>query len=100
MPGRLHRNQHIHGQRLRFVYRRNGPSLLVADNARITSRGRAAANIGRSRGEAYTRLAGRTTVPLFLLVPQVTVRKRLEVEGTAQTWIAALPHLVLRNWTG
>ncbi|QLH38097.1 MAG: hypothetical protein HWD60_02675 [Defluviicoccus sp.] len=56
--------ERIHGVRLRFVYRRNGPSLLVADNARLTNRGRAAANIGRSRGVAYTRLAGRTTVPL------------------------------------
>jgi hypothetical protein len=90
--------ERIHGQRLRFVYRRNGPSLLVADHARITRHGRAAANLGRSRGAAFTRLAGRTTVPLFLLVPQVRVRKRLDVDGAAGKWIAALPRLVLRNW--
>ena len=39
------------GLRLRFVYRRGAPSLLVADNARLTSRGRAARNEGR-RGDA------------------------------------------------
>ena len=82
--------------RLRFVYRRGGPSLLVADNVRLTKRGSAAANLGRRRGRSFTRLAGRTTVPVFILVPQVTVRKRLDVEGAAQKWIRALPELVLR----
>jgi hypothetical protein len=42
--------ERIHGMRLRFVYRRGGPSLLVADNARLTKRGHAAANIGRRKG--------------------------------------------------
>jgi len=90
--------ERIHGLRLRFVYRRGAASLLVADNARLTRRGRAAANIGRSKGNAFTRLSGRTTVPLFVLVPQVTVRRRLDVEGAAQKWIAALPRLVVKEW--
>ena len=92
--------ERIHGMRLRFVYRRGSPSLLVADNARLTRRGRAAANIGRSKGAAYTRLSGRTTVSVFILIPQVTVRKRLDVDGAARKWIGALPQLVLRNWKG
>ena len=90
--------ERIHGLRLRFVYRRGSPSLLVVDNARLTKRGRAVANIGRTKGNAFTRLAGRTTVLLFILVPQVTVRKRLDVDGATQKWIAALPRLVLREW--
>jgi hypothetical protein len=90
--------ERIHGVRLRFVYRRGGPGLLVVDNARLTKRGRAAANIGRRQGAAFTRLSGRTTVPLFILVPQVTVRKRLDVDGAARKWIRALPRLVLRAW--
>ena len=90
--------ERIHGQRLRLVYRRSGPSLLVADNARLTKRGRAAANIGRRQGAAFTRFAGRTTVPVFVLVPQVTVRRQLDVDAAAQKWIAALPSLVLRAW--
>jgi hypothetical protein len=90
--------ERIHGLRLRFVYRRGSPSLLVADNARLTKRGRAMANIGRRQGAAFSRLSGRTTVPLFVLVPQVTVKKRLDVDGAAQKWIRALPQLVLRNW--
>jgi hypothetical protein len=90
--------ERIHGMRLRFVYRRSGPSLLVADHVRLTVRGRAAANTGRRQGAAYSRLSGRTTVPLFILVPQVSVRKRLDVDAAAQTWIKALPELVLRTW--
>ncbi len=90
--------ERIHGMPLRFVYRRGRPSLLVADGARLTRRGRAAPNVGRSRGAAFTRLAGRTTVPIFVLVPQVTVRKRLDVDGAAQKWLTALPQLVLRAW--
>lgn len=90
--------ERIHRMRLRFVYRRGRPSLLVADNARLTGRGRAMANIGRRQGAAFTRLAGRTTVPLFILVPQVTVRRRLDIDGAAQKWIRALPRLLLRNW--
>ena len=90
--------ERIHGQRLRFVYRRGSPSLLVADNLRLTGRGRAMANTGRRQGAVFTRLAGRTTIPLFILVPQVTVKKRLDVDGAAQKWIAALPRLVARHW--
>jgi hypothetical protein len=90
--------ERIHGMRLRFVYRRSGPSLLVADNVRLTARGRAASNIGRRQGAIYSRLSGRTTVPLFILVPQVSVKKRLDVEAAAQKWIRALPQLVLQAW--
>ena len=72
------------GLRLRFIYRRGSPSLLVADNVRITSRGRAARNEVR-RGEVrFTRLAGRTTVPIFVLVPQVTLKKRLDIEAAGR----------------
>ena len=90
--------ERLHGLRLRFVYRRGAPSLLVADNVRLTKRGRAAANIGRSKGTMFTRLAGRTSVPVFILVPQVTVRRRLDVNGAAQKWIAALPRLIAQHW--
>jgi hypothetical protein len=37
-------------------------------------------------------------VPIFLLVPQVTLKKRLDVDGAARKWAARLPELVLRTW--
>jgi uncharacterized protein DUF6441 len=35
---------------------------------------------------------------VFILVPQITVRKRLDIESTAQKWIRVLPQLVLQQW--
>ncbi|MBX6330142.1 MAG: hypothetical protein IRY89_16425, partial [Pseudolabrys sp.] len=68
------------GMKLRFVYRRGRPSLLVVDNARLSKSGLARPNIGRTRsGATFTRLSGRSTVVVFILVPQVTLRKRLDV---------------------
>jgi hypothetical protein len=75
-PGEWERR---HGQRLRLVYRQGAPSLLVADNARLDGRGIARANVTRARAGAYTRLKGRTTVPIFILLPQVTLPKVLDV---------------------
>jgi hypothetical protein len=92
--------EQIHGMRLRFVYRRSGPSLLVADHVRLTARGRAAVNIGRRQGAAYSRLSGRTTVPLFILVPQVSVKKRLDVSRAGRRWAAQTPQLIRQAIAG
>ena len=35
---------------------------------------------------------------MFILVPQVTLAKRLEVAGAAERWVSRLPSLVVRNW--
>jgi hypothetical protein len=57
---------------LRFIYRRGGPSLLVADDMR--------ARTGKRGGFAKSR-TGRNaaTAIMFLLYPQVTLRKRLDI---------------------
>ena len=84
------------GQRLRFVYRRNAASLLVADNMRARTGKRG----GYARASAAAVRSGRglVTVPIFILVPQVTFRKRLDVASAANTWQERLPGLVVRNW--
>lgn len=59
------------GMRLRFIFRRGQPSLLVADNARLSKKGLARPNVGRTRaGAQFTRLKGRSTVVVFILVRQ------------------------------
>jgi hypothetical protein len=58
------------GLRLRFVYRRTGPSLLVAEG-RLNTKGRAVASRSKTG-------RGLTTVLIFLLVPQVRLPKRLD----------------------
>ncbi|MBP1806464.1 DUF6441 family protein [Rubellimicrobium aerolatum] len=67
------------GQRLRFVYRRGRTALLVAEDARLSRRGLAAAKKGRRRRDGM--LSGAQTVPIFVLVPQVRLAKRLDLSG-------------------
>jgi hypothetical protein len=78
------------GQRLRFVYRRGQLSLLVAET-RLNSRGRAV--VSRSKTGR-----GLATVPIFILVPQVKLPKRLSLEGPARKAEARLPRLIVANW--
>ncbi len=78
------------GMKLRFVYRRGRPSLLVADSARVTSRGLAARN---------RRKSGDATVVVFILVPQVSLRKRLDLDAPARKHAARVPALIARHWT-
>jgi len=87
------------GMRLRFVFRRPGPSFLVADNARLSKKGLAKPNIGRRRGGGpYTRLTGRSTVVIFILVPQVSLSKRLNIESVARRWGERVPGLIANHW--
>ena len=78
------------GLRLRFVYRRTGPSLLVAEG-RLNARGRAVASRSKTG-------RGVTTVPIFLLVPQVKLPKRLDLARDAEAAQDALPGAIVANW--
>ena len=78
------------GLRLRFVYRRHGPSLLVAET-RVNTKGRVVASKSKTtRGVA--------TVPIFLLVPQVKVRKRLDLARDAERAVDAVSGMIVGKW--
>jgi hypothetical protein len=80
------------GLRLRFVYRRIEPSLLVADSVRLNTRGLAA--VSRSKTGR-----GQVTVPIFLLVPQVKLPKRLDLAQDAARALDDIPGLIVANWS-
>ena len=86
-PGEWERRR---GLKLRFVYRRTGPSLLVADG-RLNSRWLGVAS--RS-----TTGRGRSTVPVFLLVPQVKLRKRLDLARDTEAVSLGIPRAIVANW--
>jgi hypothetical protein len=87
-PGEWERRR---GLRLRFVYRRRGPSLLVADRARINNRGQAVASRAKTgRNQA--------TAPIFLLVPQAKLPKRLDLDRDAEWALDSVPGLIVANW--
>jgi hypothetical protein len=86
-PGEWERRR---GLRLRFVYRRRGPSLLVAEG-RLNSRGLGVASRSKTG-------RGKATVPIFLLLPQVKLAKRLDLARDADRAQAAVPGLIVANW--
>ena len=79
------------GLKLRFVYRRRGPSLLVADAVRLNTRGQAAVSKSKTG-------RGQVTAPIFILVRQVKLPKRLDLARDAERAQAAIPGSIVRNW--
>jgi hypothetical protein len=70
------------GLRLRFIYRRNRPSLLVLDEGVLSGKtGRARLNTARRRETGR----GSTTIPIFILIRQVKVQKRFGVSAITST---------------
>lgn len=78
------------GLRLRFIYRRSGPSLLVAEG-RLNTRGVGVASRSKTG-------RGLTTVPIFLLVSQVKLRKRLDLARDAKVAQDRIPGAIVANW--
>jgi len=86
-PGEWERKQ---GLKLRFIYRRRGPSLLVAEG-RLNSRGLGVA----SKSKTGRNVA---TMPIFLLVRQVKLAKRLDLARDAERAVDRVPGLIVANW--
>jgi hypothetical protein len=84
---------------LRFVPRPSGPSLLVVDGLRASFSRQTGELRGFRRATERARRSGQglTTVVMFLLVPQVKLRKRLDVARAAERWSAQLPALIERQ---
>ena len=80
------------GLTLRVIPRRRGPSLLVAEG-RLNSKGRAVASRSKTG-------RGLTSVPIFLLVKQVRLRKRLDLARDAERAVNGLPEKIVANWEG
>jgi len=79
------------GMKLRFIYRRKGPSLLVAEKARINTRGTAVASRSKTG-------RGQVSAPIFILVPQVKLRKRLDLARDADRVARSVPGLIVEKW--
>ena len=82
------------------MVRRSGrTALLVVDGVRVSARtgrvGRRAKGGGRTKSGGYR--PGIATVAMFVLVRQVTLRKRLDVARVAERWSRRLPGLIRRQ---
>ena len=78
------------GLRLRFIYRRRSPSLLVAEG-RLNSKGRAVASRSKTG-------RGVVSAPIFLLVPQVKLRKRLDLVRDVEDAGGAITSRITAIW--
>ena len=78
------------GLRLRFIYRRQGPSLLVAEG-RLNTKGRAVGSRSKTG-------RGLLTAPIFLLVPQVRLEKRLNLAAAAEAELGRVPGAIVASW--
>lgn len=85
-PGEFERRT---GLRLRFIYRRGRPSLLVAEG-RLNTRGRVTASRSKIK-------RGVATVPVFVLVPQVKLKKRLNLNSVVKSVVNKLPSRIVAN---
>jgi hypothetical protein len=79
------------GQKQSYVYRRGKPGLLVADG-RLRKSGIAT----ESRSKTGR---GRATIPIFVVVPFVRLRDRLDLDRDARKWQARLPGMIVDEWT-
>jgi hypothetical protein len=73
-----------------IIYPRRGPGPLASEG-RLDSKSRAVAsksNTGR----------GMEIVPIFLLVPEVKLRKRLDLARDAERAVDGVPGLILAKW--
>ncbi len=82
--------------RLRFVYRPGAISLLVVDDLR--ARGGKRGGFSRASDSAIAKQRGVATVVMFFLVPQVSMKKKLDMEGVAAKWEGSLGDRILANW--
>ncbi len=85
------------GMKLRFVSRRKygKPPLLVADG-RLNNRGIGV--VARSKKHGPLTGRNRATVPIFVLVPQVKLRKRLDLGRLARQAADRVPGLIAAKW--
>ncbi|WP_457650874.1 DUF6441 family protein [Profundibacter sp.] len=82
------------GRRLRFVYRRGRHPLLVDDG---TARQRRTSD-PLSWTSSKRRFRRNVVTPIFVLVPQVKLSKRLDLARGAEVVARTVPTAIVRNW--
>ena len=88
--------ERMRGQRLRFVYRLGQPALLVAENQRARQGQRGGFSAASQKAQATGR--GLVTVPMFLLVPQVTLKKKFDIDSSSRRWISTLANRIANRF--
>jgi hypothetical protein len=82
--------------RLIFVERKSGPSFYIVKDVRKSFSQKTGAFRGykKASNRAITRGEAEKFVVMFILLDQVTLKKRLDIQGAAQHWTNRLPDLI------
>lgn len=86
--------------KLRFIYRRNGASMLVVDNVQASYSRKTGELRGFRKASQRNLKTGNkiSTAVMFWLVPQVKLPKLINFDKEAGRWYNKLPRLILKNW--
>lgn len=87
-----HEWEQRNGRHLRFVYIARHIAYLVADDVRLTKK------LVAGRGRARKGRQGTSTVVIFTLLPQVRLKKRLDLLKAADLVITQVPGLITSAW--
>jgi len=82
------------GRRLRFVYRKGRPSLLIDDGTPLTRDYGTPISWHRNRAHRKRR----SWKAIFMLVPQAKLKRKMSLERASEEWGERLPGLILENW--
>ena len=86
------------GRKLRFVYRKGKPSLLVDDGTKAPGNV-LLWRVGRGGGRYAAPRGFKNRIEVaFILVPQVKLRKKTDLDRDTVKWGNALPGLILQRW--
>ena len=78
------------------MYRRGKPSLLVAENLRARQGQRGGFSAASQKAQASGR--GLVTVPMFLLVPQVSLKKKFDIDSASRRWVSTLANRIANRF--
>ena len=78
------------------MYRPGAVSLLVVDDLRARTGVRG--GFARASDKNIVKQRGVTTVVMFFLVPQVSMKKKLDIDAVVAKWEGALGDKIISNW--
>lgn len=91
------------GRRLELIPRKGNPPLLVDVGAPLRRRPSdplSWKSSAYSRWERRGKKLARTWKPIFVLVPQVKLRRKMDLDRDSNKWLDRLPGLIVQNWKG
>ena len=83
--------------KLRWVERKGNHPLLVVDEVKLGKTGKVTRRQKQAHAKSGNYKKGIVTVVMFIMVKQVRLNKKLNVQKATKQWVDKLPELIFRN---